>query len=264
MGNNVNINLSLDEKDTMSSLKTQVFKDELKNINANYPLSENQVDVKQIYLFKKENSIEVGFFIRNGFKNKILIENTPVVLQDANGNIISSKVINLKKFGTIPPYSARPYNINFEINESFNDKCEYIIKFDDKNIYNIFSTVYNEIDNIPVDITFDEENLINNFVNDLPALRTDEFTISVYKIIYNDNNRLEIVLLLRNGTNKSVNFDKLPISIVDENGLTIARKIFLSPEHEHIINPKKSRFIRLEFDISKEAYDLSNCIIVYK
>jgi len=269
MDSNSNIILSLVGEDSVSKLKIQVFEEELKEINSKFPLSENQVDIKQTYFLKKDNTIEVGFFIRNSLKSSISIEEMPLSFQDNNGRILLSKNFNFKDYGVIPPYSARPYTINFEIDKNFNfDEHEkYIIKFGDVANFNAFSSVSTEIENIPFDIPFEEEKAIKDFANELSTLKVDEFSISLYSLAYGDNGGLSCVLLLRNGSSNIANVEKLPISIINENGLIIARKVFDDEKSQIKISPEKSKLINFEFnqyEVSKERCNLSKCKVLYQ
>jgi len=71
MENIIDIKLSLEEIDSGSTLKTTVYTEELKEINAKNPLGENKVDINKTYFMKNDNMLEVGFFIRNGLKQNL-------------------------------------------------------------------------------------------------------------------------------------------------------------------------------------------------
>lgn len=267
-GNN-EIALSLEDANSASPFKVQVFEEELKEINAKYPLGENQVDIKQTYLIKNDDDIEVGIFIRNGLKNNLSIEQMPLVVEDENNNIVLTKIFNFKKYGVLPPHSARPFIVSFEIPDGviFNEAEKYTIKFETKQKTKAFYSVATEIENMPANISFEEEKEINDFANGLETLHSDEFSISVYKLNYNSNQGIDCLLLLRNGKKSEANLEKLPISVVNENGVVVAHKVFANPDGIVKVSPNKAKLIRFQFEadqVNIEKYDLSNCKILYK
>lgn len=269
MENNLDIILSLEEIDSGSTLKTTVYNEELKEINAKHPLGEDKVDINQTYFMKKDNILEVGFFIRNGLKQNLSIEELPITIQDSKGDTILTQSFNFKKSGVIPSYSGRPYSVNFELPEGINfDEAElHSLKFNAIDNLKAFQSVATEIENIPINYTFEEEKALRDFEESLPTLKTKEFSISVYNIKYSNNNGIVCNLLLRNGNDKEAKLEKLPISIVDENGITIARSVFSNEKGLAKISPKKSEIMSFEFkstQIKPGTYDFSKCRIEYK
>lgn len=265
---NVDITLSLLGEESVSHLKALVFEEELKEINSKFPIYENQVDIQQTYFIKKGNSIEVGFFIRNASKNKVSIEEMPLVLQDSNNKTVLSKQNNFKDSGIIPPYSARQYSVDFKINEDINISQDekYTIKFGEVSNINTFSAVPTEVENMSLDISFEEEKAIRDFINGLQTLKAEEFTVSLYNLSYNNKGGLECALLFRNGSSKIANVGWVPIVIVGEDGVTIAQKVFGNDKQPFQISPQKSKLMKFEFEpfeAPKEKYDLSKCKVIY-
>lgn len=265
----VNVELSLKGEEYISELRKKVYEDELREINLKFPLYENEIDIKQSYIIKNDNNLEVGFFIRNGLIKNIAIEVVSLVVEDKQGNCVLSKVFNFKNYGTIPPLSAKPYVVNFEFNDNVNiiDGEEYTIKLDDANNYKLFSSVETKIDNMPLDISFDEEQEIRNYANNLETLKQDRIDISIYKLSYTKIQGIECSVIIRNGYNKDINFEKLPITILNEDGEVVARKLFESTDDSLKVSAKKSifiKFIMFPDDVLDKNADLSKCRIECK
>ena len=268
MENNSEILLSLGYIDSISKLKTRVYEEELKEINSKKPLEENKIDINQTYFVKTDNNLEVGFFIRNGLTQNLSIEEMPLAVLDAKGDVIIAQKFNLKQFGIVPPRCARPFSVDFIIPEEvlFNESEEHGLKFGELEKMNAFHSVSTEIENLPTNLIFEEEKAIRDFANGLPTLKTDEFTISVYNINYSDDGGLICALILRNGKDGEAKLEKLPISIVNEEGITIASNVFENIEGIVKISPKKSKFISFKFESSQVIpgrYDLSKCKVMY-
>jgi len=268
MENNSDILLSLGYIDSVSKLKTRVYEEELKELNTKKPLEENKIDINQTYFVKTDNNLEVGFFIRNGLTQNLSIEEMPLVILDAKGEEIMTQSFNFKEFGVIPARSARPFAVDFIIPEGivFNEEEEHGLKFSALDNMNAFHSVSTDIENMPTDLVFEEEKALRDFANGLPTLKADEFTISVYNITYSDDGGLVCALILRNGKDGEAKLEKLPISIVNEEGTTIARNVFENPEGIVKISAKKSKFISFKFEASQVVpgrYDLSKCQVMY-
>jgi SLAP domain-containing protein len=269
MENSIDILLSLEEIDSVSSLKTTIYEEELKEINAMHPLDENKVDINQTYFVKNDNTLEVGFFIRNGLKQNLSIEEMPLTIQDSNGNTILTQSFNFKKFGVIPSHCGRPFSVNFVLPAGtiFDETMQYSIKFAEENNFKAFQSVATEIENMPTNYTFEQEKALRDFENSLPTLKAKEFSISVYNIGYSDDRGIICTLLLRNGNDKEAKLEKLPISIIDENGITIAQNIFSNAEGLVKVGPYKSDIISFKFKPSEVALgilDFSKCRVEYK
>ena len=269
MENIIDIKLSLEEIDSGSTLKTTVYTEELKEINAKNPLSENKVDINKTYFMKNDNMLEVGFFIRNGLKQNLSMEEMPITIQDASGDEILTQSFNFKNFGVIPSYCGRPYSVNFNLSEGviFDETKQHSVKFNAIDKLKAFQSVATEIENIPINYTFEQEKELRDFENDLPTLKAKEFSISVYDIKYSATNSIVCKLLLRNGNDKEAKLEKLPISIIDENEVTIARSVFSSEQGLAKISPKKSQIMSFEFKLPESnlgKFDLSKCRIGYK
>jgi SLAP domain-containing protein len=269
MNSNLDIKLSLISDESISQLKKTVYEEELKDLNLKFPLNKNEFDIKQTYYIKKDNNLEVGFFIRNGLYKNIVFEDIFLVVQNEDGKDILSKGFDFKEYGIIPPYSARHFVVNFELNEdmNFNDNGKYTINFGNINNYKVFNSLLTELENMPVDLPFEEEQAIRDFFNKLDTMEEDEFSISVYSLSNKENGDIICMLLIRNGSSKTVNIKKLPVSIVSEDDITVAYKEFDGKEDEFKIDPAKSKLINLEFkfyEIYLNEYDISKCRVVFK
>lgn len=270
MNNNiVNVELSLIGNDYVSELRRKIYKEELNEINEKYPLLENEIDIRKSFFAKNDKILEVGFFIRNSLKSSISLENIALVIQDGNGKSILSKIFDLKEHGIIPALSGKPFVVNFEINDSIsiNDGEEYTIKFDDSNEFKAFSSVETDIENMPIDISFEEEQEIKNFVKNLETLKKDQIGISLYKLSYTKNQGLDCLLLIRNGYDREISFGKLPITIIDVDGAEVARGVFENSEALLKISANKSIYSKFSFfpnDVVIKNADLSKCRIECK
>ncbi|MEG0775134.1 SLAP domain-containing protein [Clostridium sp.] len=267
MSEGLDIKLFLSDNDTISALKTQIYEEELKVINDEYPLEENKLDINKTYIVKNLDNLEIGFFIRNGLNQKISLEDIQLVLQDKEGNNIIALDINFGERGIIPPISGKPFSLSFPLEElkDYSEDKEYSIKFGGMENIKVFKSVLAEIENMPDNITFEEEQSIRQFISGLGALKDNEVTISVFNLEHKNIDKIACIILIRNGSNKIGLLQELPISIISENGEIIAKGTFKSEEGIKV-SPFKSKIINFEVDATEasiEKHDLSKCKAIY-
>lgn len=268
MDNYVEIALSLKDEASISHLKAKIYEEELKKINMEKPLKENKVDIQATYFVKKGSVLEVGFFIRNSIKSKVILDKVNLGIENESGEIIASENINLSSGGIIPPLSAIPFNTNFHLIDSnkFVDGDEYKIKFGELKSGKVQSIVKCDLEDLPIDMTFEEEKDLEVFIKTLGDVSPGEFTISFYKFRHNSNNNWECMLLVRNGIESCVNINSIPLILIDENNNIISRATIKANDSPIHINAMKSKLISatLNSDFLPIEKDISKCRIIFK
>jgi len=267
MNNKSDIRLNIPKIQMVSPLKEKVFQEELYNINEIEPLKENQVNLATTYFSNKGNELEVGFFIRNTLKNEISLEEVVLAIQSSKGDIISNLTCNLKELGSMPSYTGTPCSLKFIINEGsiYDPNEEYRVIFN-KNI-NCFQSVKADIENISIDMSFDEEEEIRKFEKGLDTLRKDEINIAIFKLVKDDNGSINITLLVRNGYNKEIKLERLPITIMNYNNYPICKHVFYDSNGLVNIGARRAKLLKLSIDKSKiynTVFDLNKCKILFQ
>lgn len=266
---NNKIVLNLGESNSNSKLNALIFEEELKEINLKHPLEENQIDIKSTYFLKNANDLEVGFFIRNGLSQNIAFEHIPLIVQDANGNIIAANELHLKVNEIIPAYSARPFDIKFQLSCEVqqNNLNELTIKFGKLESLNAFHSVFTEVKDIPIELEFEEERAMKEFARELKTIKSGEFDVTLYKLNYKNKSELDCILFFRNATNKEIKLERFPIRIINEKEELIAQKIFKDKDGLIKLSSNQSKFMTFEFSQSEllgNTADISKCRVLYK
>lgn len=269
MENNLDIILDLGHDLSLSQLKKRVYEEELKVINKKHSLKENDVDINVTYFLKNENNLEAGLFIRNGSNQNLYFEEIPLAVQHYKGSSILSQKFNFKDSGIIKGHGARPFVVNFQIPEGvvFDETKDYGIKFNDVNEMKAFNSVATDIENIPTSLSFEQESALKNFANNLPTLKANEFSVSVFKLEFTPEDDIVCILLFRNGNVKPVKVEKLPISIFDETGALIGRSVFSDVAELSHIAPGKAKVLSFLFnkgEVKPGRFDFSKCKVEFK
>ena len=127
----IKLDLSLPPKEEIKTSKVvrDVYKEELEEMA---DINEGDLNITTSYVFKAHDSYEASIYIRNATKFNINLENPCFIVVDENGKIILQSIFNGEELGTIPPFSARPWKIDFDntyVPESVNlAKCKVNFK----------------------------------------------------------------------------------------------------------------------------------------
>lgn len=270
MDNIARLNLFLGNEECASTLKKNIYEEELRELNLKHPLEKGNFDIAQTYVISKdEANIEVGFYIRNALEEEILIENIPLAVEDCGGKIIATKAFNFKDYGPIPPNTARPFIIILPLkkDEVFNNSEKYYIKLYEPKEVNAFYSVNTRIEDLPIDITFEDENEFRTFEKALKTLKTDEFAVDIFRLEWKDNNVLICKILFRNGRNNEVIIRKIPITIINDNNEVIAKTIFENNEGLFSVPSTKSKLMNMELRLlqgDKSSIELCKCKVLFQ
>jgi SLAP domain-containing protein len=245
LGNNIETKLSLPENldNIVSDVQKEILNDEVAQLS---PIKENDINISTVYVFENKDNIEAKVYFRNGLSRKINFEYLPLIMVNSKDEIIAKKTFNLKEMGDFPPDSARPWKLFF-------DKSEVNMnKFSPEDCKVIFDTGLKAVKYAP--ITLDEDSvgekkyvsMFQDFMKTLPGVKRDNISISKFKIALQEQGKIIVTLIVRNGCNKSINIEKLPITIKDEKGTIVASGIFETNGLK--VEPMKARVCNFTFN----------------
>ncbi|HAR84743.1 MAG TPA: hypothetical protein DCR69_03350 [Clostridium sp.] len=269
MNNKFDIKLNIPKGQIVSSLKEKIFQEELNNINQTKPLEENQINLAATYFLCKDNELEVGLFIRNTLKSPLSLKGINLAVQSSKGDIIATLQCNLKEIGIMPSCTGTPYSLKFTLSEGaiYNKDEEYEITFVNFDVLKGFSSVETEIENMPINMSFEEEEALLNFEKNLATLKKDEINISIFRSIKIDNGGIDITLLIRNGYNRDIKLERLPITIMNYNNYPICKHVFHDSNGLVNISAQRAKLLKLSIDKSKlynTVFDLDRCKILFQ
>lgn len=222
----LDIKLSLLDKDqkVMSNVQKEILKEELDEL---VPIKEGQVNVAGIYAYDLGDKYEVKVYLRNGMKNEINFEKIPFKIINSKGEVLASQIFDLREMGNIPSYSARPWVLYFDKKNVFVDEIpmdDWKLVFD--NSLKALRNLNVDIENLPSGIDEESKKVYTDFLEGLPSLKEGEISFSKFSIGINEDGYLLVTILIRNGCNRKVNIEKLPMTIKDENGNIVVSEVF--------------------------------------
>lgn len=237
--------LSLLEHDdnVMSDVQKEILEEEIAELE---PIKENQINVSGIYIYDLGDKLEVKVYIRNGLSKSVNLEYVPFIISNSKGENLAYQIFNLESLGEIPSHGARPVKLYFEKKNVYVDN----ISMDDWNVgfdtrIDVKRRVRVEYENLPRDIEVEEKIIFDNFLKEIPELNEGEFSVSTFSVGVQKNGNILVTLVMRNGTNKPIKLDKIPMSVKDANGTVVKSNLFELSDFE--VSPLRARVCNFAF-----------------
>lgn len=192
------------------------------------PLMPNQLSLAAINIEKdsKDGSWYVKAFFRSSIPNNIELGEMGLILVDKDGKRLASKEFDFKELGTLPPESARPWVFKFEkeyleTNEIPEDG--WTIAF---NLITLRGHQLELDENWKKQLPQEQQEMLAKVVKELPKLGRKEVNFTGLQAKLRDDNSLMVSIFIRNGNDRAINLEQLPLEIIDANGKLVAKGSF--------------------------------------
>jgi len=192
------------------------------------PLKPNQLSLSSISIEenKRPRKWLVRAFFRSSLPQEIELGEIELFIIDKNDELVASKKFDFKALGTIPAESARPWVFEFEKSTI---KADEVPEDGWKIAFNLVSLRGHQLE---LDPTWEEQlpaaqkEELAKIVDTLPKLGETEVNFTGLQAKLADNGNLNVSIFIRNGHNKAINLEQLPLEIIDATGKQIANGSF--------------------------------------
>lgn len=192
------------------------------------PLKPNQLSLAAINIEEDSKSgvWNVKAFFRSSLSQPIELGEIELLLLDKEGNRIGSKTFNFKDLGVIPPNSARPWVFEFD---RASLTAEEVPEEGWTIAFNLISLRGHQLD---LDETWkkqlpkEQQEQLAEIIKGLPKLGKTEVNFTGLQVRVNDDKSLHASIFIRNGNDKSINLEQLPLEIIDAAGKRVAKGSF--------------------------------------
>lgn len=192
------------------------------------PLKPNQLSLAAINIEedKKTGAWNVKAFFRSSLSQPIELGEIELLLLDKEGKRIGAKTFNFKDLGVIPPNSARPWVFEFD---KTSVEAEEIPEDGWTIAFNLISLRGHQLD---LDETWkkqlpkEQQEKLAEIIKELPKLGKTEVNFTGLQVRLNEDKSLHASIFIRNGNDKSINLEQLPLEIIDANGKRVAKGSF--------------------------------------
>lgn len=207
------------------------------------PLKPNQLSLAAIDIDEDGENGDwyVRAFFRSSIPQSIELGEIGLLVLDQDNKRLASKTFDFKEVGTLPPESARPWVFKFEKN---NVEVDELPGEGWKIAFNLNSIKDHALD---LDETWkkqlpqEQQEMLVKIVEALPELGKTEVNFTGLQAKLRDDNSLNVSIFIRNGNDRAINLEQLPLEIIDANGKRVAKGSFtLEPPltvHAHTTKP---------------------------
>jgi accessory Sec system S-layer assembly protein len=203
------------------------------------PLKRNQLSLSGIEWNEQPNGIAVFAFVRNTVERDISLGDVPLLLLNEKNELKARDTFKLKELGSLPADSSRPWTFLFP-SASLNNGVE-LRKENWSIAFDLTSRTHKlELDE-KWEKTLPEEQKENlkKIVKKLGDPAKNELNFTGLSATTLENGNLTISLLIRNGYDRNVNIEKLPLQLIDATGELVAQGQFNVGDFEVKANTTK-------------------------
>jgi accessory Sec system S-layer assembly protein len=187
-------------------------------------LKENQISISGIDLKKDKNQVLVTAFVRSSLPKGIKLQEMNLLLIGPQGEKIGKKKFDLSLLGELPPLSSRPWEFTFNEKDLF---VKEIPQMDWKLAFEL--TKEKKPHALDLEESWqksladgDKENL-QKLVAGMQPPKPGEVNFLGIQIKQDDDRKLHTTLLIRNGSDKDITLQQLPLIVEDASGDVIAK-----------------------------------------
>lgn len=192
------------------------------------PLKPNQLSLAAINIEEDAatGNWNVKAFFRSSLNQPIELKDIDLFITDVEGNVIAKQGFDFSQLGTIPAESARPWVFTFKKDSLL---TEEVPAEGWQLAFNLVSLRGHQLD---LDAQWDKQlndtqkEELRRIVKELPKLRDKEVNFTGIQHVKMDNGSLAITLLIRNGNDRDINLEQLPLEVVDAAGNVVANGTF--------------------------------------
>ncbi|WP_026679218.1 accessory Sec system S-layer assembly protein [Fictibacillus gelatini] len=223
-------------------------------------LKPNQVSISGIDIVQDNEFFIVNAFIRNTVEKPIRFEEVVLLLLDREGKIAARKTFDLEILGEIPPNACRPWTFLFSeedvVAESFPiDNWTLAFELRQKEPSGHSLMLDEAWENNLNDV---QKTRLRELVNNLPPLASGEINFMGIEARMSDTDELHVTLLIRNGSEKDIHIEQIPLFVEDASGQVVAKGGFQLNHFEVKANTSKPwTFIFPESLLETKEIDLS-------
>jgi accessory Sec system S-layer assembly protein len=222
-------------------------------------IKSGQVSIKGLKFLGVNGEIVVEAFIQNALSKPLRFEKIDLLVVDENEEPMAKKGFSFDDLIEFPPLSNTPWRFLFlkeDILSEATPSDNWKILFE---VRNSSSEERLELEDAwESQLTSEQKEKLKETLKRLPKLGADEVNFTGIGLRYLENQSLEVTVLLRNGTSRSIQLEKVPLILEDANGdLVCSGQFGLPPLQINPFTAKPWAFVFPASLILKEQPDFS-------
>lgn len=227
-------------------------------LNELQPLKRNQISISPIELRVEEQNIHAQLFFRQSLEKEVQLSSAELLLMNGEGQIQAAQTFDLSEVGQLPAESARPWIVTFT-QDSLRVPVEQIKPTDWTVAFKLSSPHRLELsDEWETSLADEQKERLHQLVSGLTPPKANEVNLMGLEAKQDDEGKLIVSILIRNGQEKNIEISQLPLTVIDATNQEIARGGFTLPPLVVKANTSKPwTFIFPKEMVSNQNPDLS-------
>jgi len=227
-------------------------------LNELQPLKRNQISISPIELRVEEQNIHAQLFFRQSLEKEVQLSSAELLLMNGEGQIQAAQTFDLSEVGQLPAESARPWIVTFT-QDSLRVPVEQIKPTDWTVAFKLSSPHRLELsDEWETSLADEQKERLHQLVSGLTPPKPNEVNLMGLEAKQDDEGKLIVSILIRNGQEKNIEISQLPLTVIDATNQEIARGGFTLPPLVVKANTSKPwTFIFPKEMVSNQNPDLS-------
>lgn len=222
-------------------------------------IKSGQVSIQGLKFLGVNGELVVEAFIQNALPKSLRFEKIDLIVVDENGEQMAKKGFSLDDLVEFPPLSSTPWRFLFlkeDILSEATPSDNWKILFEIRNSSREEKLELEEAwEN---QLTVEQKEKLEDTLKGLPKLGADEVNFTGIGLRSFRNQSIEVTLLIRNGTSRAIQLEKLPLNLEDATGdLVCSGQFELPPLQMNPYTAKPWAFVFPESLIMKEQPDFS-------
>ncbi|WP_394188571.1 accessory Sec system S-layer assembly protein [Paenisporosarcina quisquiliarum] len=198
-------------------------------LNELSPLKRNQISISPIELKIEESEVHAQVFFRQSLKKEVQLGSAELLLMNGAGQVQASQTFDLAEVGQLPAESARPWIVTFN-QQSFKVPIEQIKTTDWTVAFKLASPHRLELsEEWETSLAEDQKERLHQLVAGLTPPKVNEINLMGLEAKQDEEGKLIISILIRNGQEKNIEISQLPLVVTDASKVEVARGGFTLP-----------------------------------
>lgn len=222
-------------------------------------LKPNQLSLSGIDINVENGNWLVQAFLSSSIQKAVTLETVELLLLDSSKNQLASKEFDLSELGEIPANSARPWVFVFE------DPILQTETLPENGWQLAFNAQAFEPHKLDLPESWKDSLLpeqieaLEKTVATLPKLKNTEVNITGFQLKDTDDDGIAASVFIRNGYKKQLDFQQMPLELVDSNNNLVASGLFKLQDFSVKANASKPwTFIFPQLLMDREQTDFSS------
>ncbi|QGG47460.1 SLAP domain-containing protein [Heliorestis convoluta] len=220
---------------------------------------QGEVIVEGSILLNLDDVVQVSATFKNNLKQPVIFEEIPLLLVDKKGKILAKQAFNLSEMGRIAPGEKKKWDLAFDRKNVLVDQIKqdnWAILFDMEDMTTGQKDF--ELEGLPEGYPPEQEEKLKAILKKMPIVKPGEVSFTPLHATVNKG-QLLVAVMIRNGGEKTLKIDALPLLLLDAQGEEAAKAQFQL--ENFLVSPGKARlwtFVFPEEMVQKKNPDLSS------